>query len=211
MSKRYDEVMEKIKVTDAMRRRILANIGQMDLDATPRPKLVRFPGLKRLAPLAACLVLILAGTFALRHWTPGETPPPPPSGVVQMGNGVEDVADVNALSDAVGFPVKELTALPFRVEETTYTSLWGEVAKIAYTGEGQTAAFRQSLGDGDNSGDYNVYAETLVKEIGGLSVTLKGDGQVYPLAVWNDEEYAYSILAEPGLTITEWEDVIATR
>ncbi len=211
MSKRYDEVMEKIKVTDAMRRRILANIGQMDLDATPRTKPARFPGLKRLAPLAACLVLILAGTFALRIWMPGETLPPTPSNGVLTVNGIVDVADANALSDAVGFPVKELTALPFRVEETTYTSLWGEVAKIAYTGEGQTAAFRQSLGDGDNSGDYTVYAETLVKEIGGLSVTLKGDGQVYPLAVWNDEEYAYSISTEPGLTIAEWETIIATR
>ncbi len=211
MSKRYDEVMEKIKVPDAMRRRILANIGQMDLDATPQTKPARFPGLKRLAPLAACLVLILAGTFALRHWMPGETLPPTPSTGVLTVNGIVDVADANALSDAVGFPVKELTALPFRVEETTYTSLWGEVAEITYQGEEQAAPFRQSVGAEDNSGDYNVYAETLVKEIGGLSVTLKGDGQVYPLAVWNDEEYAYSISTEPGLTIAEWETIIATR
>lgn len=209
MNKRYDEVMEKLKVTDAMRQRILANINKMDLDAAPRAKVIRFLSVKRLMPLAACLILLLAGVFSLRHFMPGETVDPQPSDLVMVGNGIADVADVDALTEAVGFPVKEVTSLPFQADEVTYTSFWKELAQIKYTGAEQTATFRQSLGNEDNSGDYNVYAGTEVREIGGLSVTLKGDGQTYALAVWSDGTYAYSIHVEPGLTAQEWEAVIA--
>lgn len=208
LSKRYDAVMEKIEVTDAMRRRILGNIDRMELDAKPRAKVVRFPAVRRLLPIAACLVL-LVGMFYARSLIPGETVDPMPSDRVMVGNGIVDVADADALTEAVGFPVKELTALPFQADEVTYVSFWKELAQVKYTGEEQNVTFRQSQGDGDNSGDYNVYAETEVKEIGGMSVTLKGDGQTYSLATWSDGTYAYSIGAQPGFTTPEWETVLA--
>lgn len=209
MSKRYDEVMEKIEMTDDMRRRILANIGKMDLAAAPRSRALRFPSAKRLMPLAACFVLLAAGVFSARYLLPGETENPIPTGGVMVGSGIEEMADAAALRRAVGFPVKELLSLPFQADETAYTSFWGNMAQIKYTGPEQTVTFRQSLGDGDNSGDYNVYAVTEVREMGGWSVTLKGDGESWALAVWSDGTYAYSISAEPGLAAPEWETVIA--
>lgn len=207
MSERYHAVMEKIEVTEAMRQRILANIGEMELSAVPRSKASRFPALRRLMPLAACLVLLMASVFALRQFMPGEVVEPIPSEGVMTGNGIVDVADVDALSEAVGFPVKGISALPFQADEVTYTSFWGELAQITYTGEGQTVTFRQSVGADDNSGDYTVYSETEVKEIGGLSVTLKGNGENYSLAVWRDGDYTYSARAEAGLTAAEWEAI----
>lgn len=210
MSKRYDEVMEKIEVTDAMRQRILANIEEMDLTVAPQAKVVRFPTMKRLMPLAACFVLLVAGVYATRQFMPGEIVEPTPTQDVSVGigSGIVDVEDVDALSVAVCFPVKELHDLPFQVDEVTYTSFWNDLAQITYTGEGQTVIFRQSLGDEDNSGDYNAYAETETREIGGISVTLKGDGQTYSLVVWSDGTYAYSANAESGLRAEEWETLI---
>lgn len=208
MSKRYDAVMERIEVTDAMRQRIMSNIGKMDLDAAPRAKVTRFPSVRRLMPLAACFVLLLAGVFYARYWMPGETVDPRPTEGVMVGNGIQDVDDAAALSEAVGFPVTGLTSLPFQADEVTYTSFWGDMAQIKYAGTGQTATFRQSVGDGDNSGDYNVYPNTEVKEIGGLRVTLKGDDQTYPLALWSDGTYAYSIHLETPIEWTMWKDLL---
>lgn len=209
LSKRYDAVMEKIEVTDAMRQRILANLDAVDLDAPAQSKVVRFPALKRLMPLAACLVLLLAGLFSLRHFMPGETIDPQPSEFVMVGNGIVDVADAAALSRAVGFSVREVSALPFQAGEVTYTSFWNDLAQVRYTGQDRTVTFRQSVGTEDNSGDYNIYTETVTQAIGGMEVTLKGDGETYALAVWSDGEYAYSLSAQPGLTLPEWESVIA--
>lgn len=209
LSKRYDAVMERIEVTDAMRQRILANLDAIDLNAPGQSKVVRFPALKRLMPLAACFILLLAGFFSVRHFMPGEAVDPRPSELVMVGNGIVDVADAAALSQAVGFPVREVSALPFQVDEVTYTSFWNDLAQVRYTGQDRTATFRQSLGTEDNSGDYNIYAETVVREIGGTEVTLKGDGGTYALAVWSDGEYAYSLSAQPGVSLSDWEDMIA--
>lgn len=210
MNKRYDTVMEKLEVTDAMRQRILSNIDKMELNAAPRAKVVKFPTVRRLMPIAACFVLLVAGVFYARYFMPGETVDPRPTGGVMVGNGIEDVDDAAALSEAVGFPVKEAAALPFPVDEVTYNSFWGDLAQITYTGDGQTVTFRQSVGDEDNSGDYNVYAETETREIGGLPVTLKGDGQGYSLVLWNVGTYAYSLRAKPALTAAEWAAVLLT-
>lgn len=208
MSKRYDAVMERIEMTDAMRQRILANLDAIELDAPAQSKIVRFPSLKRLLPLAACFVLLLAGFFSVRHFMPGGTVEPQPSDLVMVGSPIVDVADADALSQAVGFSVKEVTALPFQADEVTYASFWSDLAQVKYTGQDQVVTFRQSLGTEDNSGDYTIYAETVTHEIAGMDVTLKGDGQTYALAVWSDGEYAYSIHAEPGFTLPEWESVI---
>ena len=148
MSKRYDAVMEKIEVTDEMRRRILAHIDGMDLEAAP-------------------------------------------------------------LSELVGFEIKEVTALPFQVDGVTYASYFGTLSQIKYVGEERSLTLRQSAGEGDNSGDFNVYAVTEVREMGDWSVTLKGDGENWTLAIWSDGTYAYSAHAEPGFTLSEWERVIA--
>lgn len=209
LRKRYHAVMEKIEVTDAMRQRILAHVDNMERNAAPRAKVVKFSVVRRLMPIAACFVLLVAGVVAARYYIPGETVDPRPTEGVMVGNGIVDVADADALSEAVGFPVKEAASLPFRTSEVTYTSFWKELAQITYTGEGYTVTLRQTLGTEDNSGDYNVYAETTTREVAGLQVTLKGDSQGYSLAVWNDGTYAYSLSAEPSLAAAEWETVIA--
>lgn len=210
LSKRYDAVMEKIEVTDEMRRRILAHIDGMDLDAAPRSNVRRLPAVRRLASLAACLILLAAGALSARYLLPGETVDPiPTEGVVLGGNGIEEVADAAALGELVGFEIKEVTALPYQAEKVTYASYWKKLAETTYAGEGHTLTLRQSVGEGDNSGDYNVYAVTEVREMDGRSVTLKGDGESWTLAIWSDGTYAYSAHAEPGFTLSEWERVIA--
>lgn len=210
LSKRYDAVMEKIEVTDEMRRRILAHIDGMDLEAAPRSNVSRLPAVRRLAALSACLLLLVAGGLSLRYLLPGETVDPiPTEGVVLGGSGIEEASDTAALGELVGFEVKELTDLPFRADEVTYAAYWKELAETTYTGEGYTLTLRQSAGEGDNSGDYNVYAATEVREMGDWSVTLKGDGENWTLAIWSDGTCAYSAHAEPGFTLSEWERVIA--
>jgi hypothetical protein len=52
----------------------------------------------------------------------------------------------------VGFPVADLTHLPFPVSGTVYLDSFGDLAEIDYTGSGgQTAVYRKSPGtrDGD--------------------------------------------------------------
>jgi len=60
------------------------------------------------------------------------------------------------------------------------------------------------VGDEDNSGDYNPYAETVELIVNGQTVTLKGDGGVYTLALWTDGEFSYSLRFSAGISKAEW-------
>lgn len=146
---KYDEVMEKLEVTPEMRARILQNVEtQM---AEPRKKPNR---LRRFAALAACLAILLVGAAALPKLI---SSPTPEESETMIANGMVEVISKEELSEAVGFPVKSAQSLPFFPQSIYYTSYWGEMAQIDYANGGSMACFRQSLGEEDNSGDWNEY------------------------------------------------------
>ena len=206
MKKRYDEVMDRIEVTREMRERILSNIEKTDIGATQKSKVIPFPSMKKYMSAAACFVLLLAGVFAAGHMAGIFQPDDPP---VQVVNGIVEVDTLEQLAAAVGFEIEELGTLPFEVETTTYISYWGEMAEVSYTGEGQTSTFRKSRGTEDNSGDYSVYSAAKEITICSLTVTLKGSGEVYTLATWSADGYAYSISLSNGISEPGWYDFIA--
>ncbi len=206
MKKRYDEVMDRIEVTDEMRGRILGNIQKMELEAAPERNVIPFPNLKKYLSVAACFVVLLAGAFVAGNMT-GIFRPNDPA-VLTPADGIVDVGTLEELSAHVGFEVEELNGLPFEVKETTYTVYWQELAEIVYTGEGQTATFRKSVGTEDNSGNYNAYANVKNIQIGSLTVTLKGNGDAYTLAIWSADGYAYSASLSDGISEKEWRNLV---
>lgn len=202
MKKEYDELMEHIEVTPEMRRRILRHIQAEDIPAS-KPKVLRFPVLKRYLSIAACAVVLLALALVLPRFLAEPDQPP-----VLAGQGIEKSASLQDLSDAVGFALDEEFALPFAVEEVSYLSYWGELAEIQYSGAGQTAAFRKSAGSGDNSGDYTEYEDVTTLELSGHTVTLKGRSGAYSLAVWTDGAYACSLRLSQAATEQQWGGIL---
>lgn len=202
MKKRYDEVMARIEVTGEMRRRILDNIQNMDIEAAPNSKAIPFPDIKKYLSVAACFAVLLVGAFAAGHMFQQDDPG------VSVVNGIVEADSLEQLAAMVSFEVEERNKLPFQPETTVYTSYWNKLAEITYAGEGQTAVFRTSPGPEDNSGDYSDYPAVKEIRIGSQAVTLKGSGEVYALAVWSAEGYAYSIRLSDGIPELDWYDLI---
>ena len=196
---KYDEVMDKIEVTPEMRARILKNVAQQTKKPSRRLQLRRF------GTLAACLAVLLAGALTLPGLlsTPAQKEPE-----TMVANGMAELPSRSDLSDAVGFPVKSAETLPFFPREIHYTSYWGDMAQIDYVNEDASACFRQSLGTDDNSGDWNEYPAQCDLSVGALSVTLKGDGSQYTLAVWTDGTYSYSLSLSAGQPAEVWQRII---
>ena len=197
---KYDEVMEKLEVTPEMRARILQNVEtQM---AEPRKKPNR---LRRFAALAACLAILLVGAAALPKLI---SSPAPEESETTIANGMVEVASKEELSEAVGFPVKSAQSLPFFPQSIYYTSYWGEMAQIDYANGGSMACFRQSLGEEDNSGDWNEYPAQESLTVNGCAVTLKGEADSYTLAIWQDGTYSYSLSLSAGQPASVWESIV---
>jgi hypothetical protein len=207
LTKRYDEIMEKIQVTEEMRARILRGLQKADLTEIKPVKNARFPSPKRALSIAACLAVLLLGAVALPHLLP-QTPADPP-GLLQPGNILVQVDSPLALSSRLGFEVTDLANLPFVPEEIAYAAYGDMLGEITYSGAGQTAVYRKSNGGTDNSGDYNTYASIKEITVDGRAVTLKGAEQNYVLALWSDGEFAYSLKLSDGLTEPAWRELIA--
>lgn len=202
----YRELMEQVNLTPEARERILTNVQQADLSPQPE-KVVPFPRRRqtwrRWASLAACLVVVVAVLVAvpLLREQPDTAPP------VQVLPPFRQVDSLDALSEAVGFPVTEVSKLPFDPVSTTYTAYDEGLAEITYTGSGgQTATYRQSRGSEGNSGDYNLYPDT--QTLPEQNATLKGQDGLYTLALWTDDTYTYSLHLSNGLSADGWQALL---
>ena len=204
----YRELMEQVNLTPEARERILTNVQQADLSPQPEQKIVPFRPQKqtwrRWASLAACLVVVVAAVLAVPQLRaePNETTPPQ-----LTGTPFHQVDTLAALSDAVGFPVTEPSALPFDLVNTTYTAYDEGLAEITYTGpNGQTATYRQSCGTEDKSGNYNLDPDT--QALPEQNATLKGQDGLYTLALWTDDTYTYSLNLSSGLSADAWQALL---
>ncbi len=207
MKRRYDEIMDHVTVTDEMRARILKNISEVDI-TEKKSNVVPMRRVRQIAALAACLALVLAGTFAfVRRGAPTQ-PDTPDDGWTQVAPDFQEKATLAELSAALGFDVTE-PKLPFEPAETVYTACWSRYAEINYTAsDGRTAGYRQSPGTEDISGDYSDYPDVQTLKIPGADVTLKGEGGIYTLAVWTDGSYAYAMWLSEGIRAEEWEALL---
>ena len=197
---KYDEVMEKLEVTPEMRARILQNVKTQMAEPCKKPKRLR-----RFAALAACLAVLLMGAMALPKFI---SSPVPEESETMVANGMVEVTSKEELSEAVGFPVKSAQSLPFFPQSIYYTSYWGDMAQIDYANGGSTACFRQSLGEEDNSGDWNEYPAQESLTVNGCAVTLKGERDSYTLGIWSDGTYSYSLSLSAGQPASVWESIV---
>ena len=197
---KYDEVMEKLEVTPEMRARILQNVETQMAEPCKKPNRLR-----RFAALAACLAVLLMGAMALPKFI---SSPVPEESETMVASGMVEVPSKEELSEAVGFPVKSAQSLPFFPQSIYYTSYWGDMAQIDYANGGSTACFRQSLGEEDNSGDWNEYPAKESFTVNGCAVTLKGERDSYTLGIWSDGTYSYSLSLSAGQPASVWESIV---
>ena len=136
---------------------------------------------------------------------------PPASPGVDIVPGIEEVEDLEALSEAVGFEVQEPVGLPFEIGAVEYTN-YGGMAQIALYGEEESAVYRKAAGTEPVSGDYTDYSSVTELTVRGAEVTLKGaeDGR-YTLAEWSDGAYSYSLSLTISMDESGWAELIANN
>lgn len=200
LEKAYREVMDRVVVTEEMHRRILERVQQPGPTAAQRRM-----GRRLLA--AACLLVVLAGAALLPQL---RTMPENPSGVQNVLLQRTEAASLEELSQIVGFPVEDVTDLPFAVTEVQYMAYPGPMAEVTYRGGEACLQFRKTVGDTDPSGDYTVYEAEETITAGAWTVTLKGTAGEYVLAVWQDGTYACSLRSDTVLSREQWSEVLTS-
>ncbi len=207
MSKKYKEIMDQVCVTDEMKQRILQNVkNEMEAPKISRSHFLSYGKFSRYISAAACILMLLVGGLTVTKLFDREVMPNESAGDMASGegqgvamavNGMEVLDSAEELSRVLGFPVTDITEIPFEVQNTEYTNGWNEFAQIVYQGENSEILFRKARGANDISGDYNTYEDVKTITINHAEVTLKGESESYSLAIWQQDGFSYSLSMEP--------------
>lgn len=211
MSRSYDEIMDKIQVTEEMRQRILQNISETEIREQPascgKARIYRW---QKYSLIAACLALFAVGAVTLPNVLPiGENTAGSSEEYAGLTAnnpmaGMEEYASAEDLSGAAGFEMKEFDALPFAVQETDYIYFGDGLAEIRYYGAGEERLdYRKSPGSEDNSGVYLEFDRGWDEDVAGVNVTLKGDAAQVYLILWEKDGFSYSVYDEEGIPADE--------
>jgi hypothetical protein len=203
---RYNEIMDRVKVTPELRERVLTGAAQAAEAAAGAQK--RRGAWRPWVLAAACLALVLLGSLTLpRLGRSPETAAPTEVSEVQGGWDAVEYDTIRALTEAAGFPVEEVPALRDAAGKS-YLLIGGELAEITYTVSGNRYYYRVSPGSGDNSGDYNDYPTERTVELEGVSVTFKGEGGACRLALWEANGFACSLACDNGVPQQDLEALV---
>ena len=207
MKKSYEDIMERVVVTDEMKMRILDRIQSESFETSSAPKVVPFRKYKRFASLAACFAILVVGVWSAAKLIPPMEETPPDSGV-QVVPDVVEACSAEELSELVGFEVGDVQGLPFEPTEAVYTAYWSEMAEIQYRNGEVEAVFRKSTGTEDISGNFNSYDTVQELTVGDITA-LKGNSGTYLLAVWSKDSFSYSLSISSGAAEETWGGIIA--
>ena len=119
---------------------------------------------------------------------------PAPDGDGQVTNPYDDLSSSAEFAAKLGYAPKLPRTLPDGFAESGAVLIGGKLAQVEYTDGTTTVTYRTAKGADDISGDYNSYSEQRTEN----GVTLRGDGGLVSLAVWNDGTYSYALSFSPG-------------
>lgn len=115
------------------------------------------------------------------------------------------------LARYVGFDVRDLNNIPFWVKEAKYQVFDKDLAQITYTNGKRSLVYRKSPGDEDNSGDYTHYPFIWETTQNRRNISLKGNGTLFHLAVWQKYGYSYSLRSSKGMSSKDFLKIILSN
>lgn len=204
---------------------IIGDIDEKYIDeaapAEEKKKAVRFVPWVRYVGIAACAMLVIGvGIFAMTQQRGNIVDTP-----VMSGTQTEEAADTSELTQYVN-PYAEYDTLEeaeraagFDITgpdsyggytEPYYAVIEGKILEVQYydISDSRGMTIRKAKGNEDISGDYNEYDNITEIQVNGNTVTIKGNGDEFSLAVWVSGDYSYSASVSSGISENLLKEII---
>lgn len=208
--------------------RLMQIIGDIDEkyidEAAPgeqKQKALRFAPWVRYVGIAACAALVFGvGIFTINQQRGSIVNTPAQSGastneatdaseLVQYVNPFAEYDTLEEAESAVGFDITVPDSYG-DYSELSYMVVGGEMLEVQYydAGENRGMYIRKAPGSDDISGDINQYDDIREIQVGGNTVTIKGSGDEFSLALWVSGDYSYSVSVSSGLSENALKEII---
>lgn len=202
--------------------RLMQIIGDIDEkyidEAAPteqKKKAMRFTPWVRYASIAACAMLVIGvGIFAITQHsgniidTPAQLEEADSSDFVQSGNPYAEYDTLEEAENTIGFEISVPDSYG-GYTEPYYAVIEGKILEVQYyNGDDRGMIIRKSRGSEDISGDFNEYNTVTETEVNGNTVTIKGSGDEFILALWVSGDYSYSVSVSSGISENALKEII---
>lgn len=202
--------------------RLMQIIGDIDdkyideaAPAEQKKKAMRFTPWVRYVSIAACAVLVIgAGIFAVTRRSGNIVDAPvltEEAGTSDFAQYVSPYADYDTLEEAekaVGFDITVPESCG-GYSELSYIVISGEMLEVQYYhGDDYGMCVRKARGSEDISGDFNEYDNIAETQVNGNTVTIKGNGDEFSLALWVSGDYSYSVSVSSGISENALKEII---
>lgn len=119
---------------------------------------------------------------------------------VQIANPFQECDSLETAEQIAGFSL----SVPDSCADSTNSviqAVEADMIEVIYqdSSENEVARIRKAVGKDEISGDYNLYENDSVEDFAGVSVHVRGNGNLWYAADWTDGTYAYSITVESGV------------
>ncbi len=150
----------------------------------------------KFAPVLAFSICLLVTILVTNHFNQEPN--------TMINNPYANSVSLNTAEQMTGFTLE----IPNIIDTTTKTYVIDQMIEVQYYDNEDNIIFnvRKAKGNDDCSGNYEVYQNEMTKEIQNHIVTLKGNDDIYYLAIWQNDKYSYSFYSYNGLD----EDTITT-
>lgn len=198
---------------------IIGDIDEKYIDeaapAEQKKKAMRFTPWVRYASIAACAALVIGvGIFAITQHsgniidTPAQSEEADSSDFVQSGNPYAEYDTLEEAENTIGFEISVPDSYG-GYTEPYYAVIEGKILEVQYyNGDDRGMIIRKSRGSEDISGDFNEYNTVTETEVNGNTVTIKGNGDEFSLALWVSGDYSYSVSVSSGISENELKEII---
>lgn len=198
---------------------IIGDIDEKYIDeAAPteqKKKAMRFTPWVRYASIAACAMLVIGvGIFAITQHsgniidTPAQSEEADSSDFVQSGNPYAEYDTLEEAENTIGFEISVPDSYG-GYTEPYYAVIEGKILEVQYyNGDDRGMIISKSRGSEDISGDFNEYNTVTETEVNGNTVTIKGNGDEFSLALWVSGDYSYSVSVSSGISENALKEII---
>lgn len=198
---------------------IIGDIDEKYIDeaapAEQKKKAMRFTLWVRYASIAACAMLVIGvGIFAITQHsgniidTPAQSEEADSSDFVQSGNPYAEYDTLEEAENTIGFEISVPDSYG-GYTEPYYAVIEGKILEVQYyNGDDRGMIIRKARGSEDISGDFNEFGNITETEVNGNTVTIKGNGDEFSLALWVSGDYSYSVSVSSGISENALKEII---
>ena len=198
---------------------IIGDIDEKYIDeaapAEKKKKAMRLTPWVRYASIAACAMLVIGvGIFAITQHrgniidTPAQSEEADSSDFVQSGNPYAEYDTLEEAENTIGFEISVPDSYG-GYTEPYYAVIEGKILEVQYyNGDDRGMIIRKSRGSEDISGDFNEFDNITETDVNGSTVTIKGNGDEFSLALWVSGDYSYSVSVSSGISENALKEII---